>query len=112
MGIAAGAGVRLIVPVGDACRADGMPSFLDFAGGVGKYISTHTDLEFTLMVDSTHNAYHLDDSYFDLPIDSGDNTTAVSEPSQKRPTRCRSHRRKRKKAVPIPTKTMTASAKS
>lgn len=85
MGIAAGAGVRLIVPVGDACRADGMPSFLDFAGGVGKYISTHTDLEFTLMVDSTHNAYHLDDSYFDIPIDSGDNTAAVSEPSQKTP---------------------------
>ena len=74
MGIAAAAagnGVRLIVPVSDEC-AGGELLFTDFARGVGEYISRHTDLEFTLMIDGTHNAYHLSDSFFETPVDSAE----------------------------------------
>ncbi len=68
---AAGNGVRLIVPVSDTASG-GMPSFGDFVRGVGKYISRHTDFDFTLMIDGTHNAYHINDEFFDTPVDSTD----------------------------------------
>lgn len=71
VGIAAGRGVRLFVSVGDSRDANGAGAY-DFAAGVAEYISRHTDLEFTLMVDSASNAYHLDDDYFDLPTLGGD----------------------------------------
>lgn len=80
MGIAAsGAGARLIVPVSDSCGVDGQPLFTDFVRGVADYISKHTGFGFTLMLDSTHNAYHIDDSYFDLPNDGGDDTADEGE---------------------------------
>ena len=72
IGIAAGDGMRLIVPVSDESKPDGSPAFTDFVAGVADYISSHTDLEFTVMIDSTHNAYHLDDSFFDIPVIGGD----------------------------------------
>lgn len=71
IGIAAGRGMRLFVSVGDSKNAAGVHAY-DFAAGVADYIASHTDLEFTLMVDSRSNAYHLDDSYFDLPTLGGD----------------------------------------
>ncbi len=86
IGIAAGEGMRLVVPVSDECGADGSPVFSDFVEGVAAYISAHTDLEFTVMIDSTHNAYHLDDSYFDLPTEGGDDDAAYPRgDSQKTP---------------------------
>lgn len=71
IGIAAGRGMRLFVSVGDSKTAAGVHAF-DFVAGVANYIVSHTDLKFTLMVDSRSNAYHLDDSYFDLPTLGGD----------------------------------------
>lgn len=82
VGIAASKiGATLIVPVSDRCDEYGAPLFLDFAAGVGEYIECHTGFDILLMIDSTGNAYHITNEFFDRPIEGGDEDLYSEYPS-------------------------------
>ncbi len=81
--------ISLVVPVGDSLTADGNVYAGDFLRSVSEYMTTRTNLTFTVMCESTHNPYKLtdktaapeidetaSDEVTDIPFDE---TTACSE---------------------------------
>lgn len=72
---AAGDGnLSLIVPVGDSLTENGKVYASAFLQSVAQYIENHTDFGFTVMCESKHNPYKLNDSYFSTEIEPDDNT--------------------------------------
>ncbi len=66
---AAGDGnVSLIVPVGDSLTERGEIYAERFLSSVADYIALHSELKFTVMCESTHNPYHIDDSIFVVAV--------------------------------------------
>ena len=64
---AAGDGnVSMIVPVGDTLTEKGGIYAERFVSTVADYIQTHSQIMFTLMCESTHNPYHINDSMFNV----------------------------------------------
>lgn len=63
--------VCLIVPIGDSLTEKGDIYAERFLTSVADYIASHSKLTFTVMCESTHNPYHIDDSMFvvDSPSD-------------------------------------------
>lgn len=63
--------VCLIVPVGDSLTEKGEIYAERFLSSVADYVESHSKLSFTVMCESTHNPYHIDDSMFavDSPSD-------------------------------------------
>lgn len=64
--------ISLIVPVGDTLTENGRVYAADFLESVAIYIENHTELSFTVMCESRHNPYKLDDSDFSAEIDPDD----------------------------------------
>ena len=56
--------ISLIVPIGDALTEKGEIYAQRFLSSVAEYIASHSKLTFTVMCESTHNPYHIDDSMF------------------------------------------------
>ncbi|MBR6681454.1 MAG: hypothetical protein IKL40_00530 [Clostridia bacterium] len=56
--------VCLIVPVGDSLTEKGVIYAERFLSSVADYVVSHSKLTFTVMCESTHNPYHIDDSMF------------------------------------------------
>ena len=63
--------ICLIVPVGDSLTEKGDIYAERFLSAVADYVASHSKLTFTVMCESTHNPYHIDDSMFvvDSPSD-------------------------------------------
>lgn len=64
--------VSLIVPVGDTLTENRKVYAADFLESIASYIEKHTELGFTVMCESRHNPYKLDDSDFSVEIDPDD----------------------------------------
>lgn len=64
--------ISLIVPVGDSLTEKGEIYAERFLTSVAEYVSSHSKLTFTVMCESSHNPYHIDDSMFAVNAPSDD----------------------------------------
>lgn len=60
--------VSLVVPVGDSLTEKGDIYAERFLSSVADYIASHSKLTFTVMCESTHNPYHINDLMFSADI--------------------------------------------
>ena len=58
--------IALVVPVGDSLTEKGEIYAERFLSTVADYMASHSKLTFTVMCESTHNPYHIDDSMFSV----------------------------------------------
>lgn len=75
--------VSLIVPVSDSLTEKGGIYAERFVSSVADYIQMHSKITFTLMCESTHNPYHIDDSMFSIvspPDETGEDGEIIVYP--------------------------------
>lgn len=81
---AAGDGnISLVVPVGDSLTERGGIYAERFLSSVADYIALHSELKFTVMCESTHNPYHVDDYMFSVvapPDETGEDGEIIVYP--------------------------------